>query len=306
MNSSSNLNDINEFWSKEPCGSYEINSCKNKRDFFKKYRKFRYSLLWHIPALVPFQEVKGKNVLEIGCGNGADGVMFAINGADYTGVDLTQTAVDAAREHFELLGLKGTFQIENAEQLSFDDNTFDMIYSYGVLHHTYSPAKAVMEVYRVLKPDGKAVIMLYHKNSFNYYIRIMGYMRFRVLFKILSRLGQWKSDREKYAGEPMTGLRGNRNKQIWDIHYRNFLKEGWQYLMAGNFVHHCTDGPECPRAYVFTKETAREAFSMFREIEMKAAHFPLRRSRWGRWIPLEVEKFLSKIWGWYLYIYATK
>src|SRR6185503_17179971 len=101
---------------------------------------------------VPFASARGKSVLEIGCGNGADGTMFASNGADYTGVDLTEEAVEATRAHFEALGLNGRFQRENAEHLSFADNTFDVVYSHGVLHHTPHPETAFREVHRVLKP----------------------------------------------------------------------------------------------------------------------------------------------------------
>src|ERR1700736_6312624 len=117
--------------------------------------------------------------------------MFAKNGADYTGVDLTDAALAATRKHFDVLGLDGSFQRENAEALSFHNDTFDWVYSHGVLHHTPNPQNAIHEVWRVLKPNGRAIIMLYHKSSFNYYVRIMLYMRVRVLLKILSRFGKW-------------------------------------------------------------------------------------------------------------------
>src|SRR5207253_5671623 len=112
---------------------------------------------------------------------------------------------------------------------------------------------AIAEVWRVLKPKGRAIIMLYHKNSFNYYVRIMLYMRARVLLKILSRFGNWSEDRKKLNTGATVGVRGNQRPEVWDIHYQNFLKSGWPYLKAQNFVHRCTDGPECPIAFAYTK-----------------------------------------------------
>jgi ubiquinone/menaquinone biosynthesis C-methylase UbiE len=145
--------------------------------------------------LVPFAETEGKTVLEIGTGNGADAAMFALNAAIYTGVDLTEAALEATRQHFAVLGLTGTFQRENAEALSFPKESFDWVYSHGVLHHTQNPQQAVNEVWRVLKPNGRAIIMPYHKHSFNYFVRINMYMRARVLLKVLARFRNWERDR---------------------------------------------------------------------------------------------------------------
>ena len=306
MDYSNMLISVRNFWNVEACGTQEIENFSDKRDFYEKYREFRYRTIWYIPLWAPFAESRDKKVLEIGCGNGADGVMFAMNGAEYTGVDLTQPAIDATREHFQILGLQGKFRLENAEHLSFDDAAFDMVYSMGVLHHTSDTQQAINEVYRVLKPGGQAIIMLYHKHSFNYYLRIMLYMRARVFVKILSRLGRWNSDREKIDKDVLVGLRGNKDKGIWDIHYKNFLKDGWSYLQPINFVNHCTDGPECPIARVFTRSDIRAAFSQFKEIKMEVAHFPLRSYRWGRWAPLGMEKFLASTIGWNLLITAKK
>src|SRR5262245_57560621 len=181
MQTQEELSGVNAFWDTEACGTHFVSGAENLADFYEKFREQRYRTEWHIPLLVPFADAKGKSVLEIGTGNGADAAMFALNGATYTGVDLTETALEATRNHFEVLGLTGSFQTGNAEQLSFPNETFDWVYSHGVLHHTPNPQRAIDEVWRVLKPNGRAIIMLYHKHSFNYYLRIMFYMRARVL-----------------------------------------------------------------------------------------------------------------------------
>jgi SAM-dependent methyltransferase len=217
---------------------------------------------------------------------------------------LTEAALEATRNHFNVLGLTGTFQRENAEALSFPDETFDWVYSHGVLHHTPDPQQAINEVWRVLKPNGRAIIMLYHKNSFNYYLRIMFYMRARVLLKILSRLEKWDDDRAALVSDGIVGVRGNQRPEVWDIHYQNFLQRGWNYLKAINFVHHCTDGPECPIAFAFTKTEARRLFANFRSVRTRVAHFPLRR--YSRRAPFALEKFLAQWIGWYLFIFAVK
>jgi len=297
---------VRGFWDTEACGTHFVTDFRDDKDFYDQYRTFRYETEWHIPLLVPFSEASEKELLEIGCGNGADGTMFAKAGARYTGVDLTQAAVDATSKHFEALGLTGTFHIDNAEKLSFNDGQFDQVYSWGVLHHTPVPQKAFDEVHRVLRKGGKAIIMLYHKNSFNYFIRIMTYMRLRLLIKIFSRFGKWQDDRKKTEQAAVTGLRGNEDPSVYNVHYQHFLKRGWSYLAARNFVHHCTDGPECPYAYVYSRSDARRRFAKFSKVETKVAHFPLRKYQKLKWIPLWIEKIIAYSIGWNLVVYLEK
>jgi SAM-dependent methyltransferase len=299
------ISDVRAFWDTEACGTHFVPAKKGTPEFYEQYREFRYRVEWHIPELVPFAITKDKRVLEIGCGNGADGTLFAQAGAQYTGVDLTEAAVKSARRHFEVLGFGGTFQIENAELLSFPNESFDLVYSYGVLHHTANPTNAFREVHRVLRPGGKAVLMLYHKHSFNYYLRILGYMRSRVFFRILSRVGRFAGDRERLR-TGWSGVRGNEDSSIWQIHYENFLRSGWAYLQAKNFVHHATDGPECPFAHVYTRKAIGNCFREFSSIETRVAHFPLHKYAFGDWVPGGWEKQLASWVGWYLFVYLTK
>jgi ubiquinone/menaquinone biosynthesis C-methylase UbiE len=299
------VKNVQEFWNTEACGTHNVPLKQGTVEFFEKYREFRYLTEWHIPLLVPFNEANGKRVLEIGCGAGADGVMFAKYGAEYTGVDLTETAVDTTRRHFGVLGLRGTFQVENAERLSFSEGSFDFVYSHGVLHHTPHPNVAFREVYRVLKPGGKAVLMLYHKHSVNYYLRIMGYMRGRLLLRILSRVGRFSRDRAQLS-DGLKGVQGNVGPSVWELHYNNFLRSGWSYLLPHNFIHHATDGPECPIAFVYTNQSVRRALAQFRTVETRAAHFPLRKFLLGRRVPRNLERKLASRVGWYLFVYLTK
>src|SRR5271157_321276 len=100
MQTDSNVTKVFSFWNREACGTHFVEQAVDEQDFFDKFREYRYRTEWHIPLLVPFAESKGKKVLEVGTGNGAEGVMFALNGAFYTGVDLTDAALEATRKHF--------------------------------------------------------------------------------------------------------------------------------------------------------------------------------------------------------------
>jgi ubiquinone/menaquinone biosynthesis C-methylase UbiE len=113
------------------------------------------------------KEAASPSLLEVGCGMGTDSLVLAQNGFNVTGVDITLAHLDLAKKLFNLYQSDGTFLEDNAEQLSFPDNSFGCVYSYGVLHHTPNTAKSIKEIYRVLRPNGRAVIMLYHKRSLN-------------------------------------------------------------------------------------------------------------------------------------------
>lgn len=306
MNSKPSIEDVRDFWNTEACGTHFVPQYTDRKDFYARFREHRYRTEWHLQQLVPFAEAKGKRVLEIGTGNGADGAMFALHGADYTGVDLTEAALEATRRHFAELGLTGTFQKEDAEKLSFTDASFDIVYSHGVLHHTPHTQRAIDEVYRVLKPGGQAIVMLYHRHSFNYHVRIMMWMRIRAGLKIVSRLGRWRADRAKASGVPIAGVRGNTDRKVWELHYQNFLSQGWRYLRPTNFLHHCTDGPECPVAFAFSQAEARQLFWRFKDLRTAVAHFPLNKYPLGRRVPRNLEKALASRIGWYLFIFATK
>jgi ubiquinone/menaquinone biosynthesis C-methylase UbiE len=303
---SESVESVREFWNTEACGTHFVREFADDRDFFSKYRAFRYQTEWHIPAFAAFASASGQEVLEIGCGNGADGAMFALHGAHYTGVDLTAEAIDKTRRHFAAEGLDGTFRQENCERLSFSDESFDLVYSFGVLHHTPSPEDAIREVYRVLKPGGTARIMLYHRHSFNYYVRILSFMRARAVLEVLRKAGNWDADRRARGASGLVGLRGNHSTRVWQIHYENFLKEGWRYFSARNFVRRCTDGPECPYAFTYSARDMARLFARFSAVRTSVGHLPLNKYPGLRRLPRPVERFAARAAGWHLLIHATK
>src|SRR2546423_6691468 len=161
---------VRAFWQEHPCGTKFADAEPGSPRFYNLIEEHRYKKEWHIPVAADFANSQNLRVLEIGCGLGTDGAQFAKAGADYTGVDLTQAAIDLSKQRFEWDQLPGNFHIADAGRFDFPDNIFDLVYSQGVLHHTPDTAAAVREIHRVLRPGGRAIVMLYHRNSYNYRI----------------------------------------------------------------------------------------------------------------------------------------
>ena len=126
-------------------------------------------------ALIPFDELEGKDVLEIGCGSGVHARLLAATGARLTAIDLTPTAVEMTRRRLELNGLEGTVLEADAEALPLPDASFDFAWSWGVIHHSADTARVVAEVARVLRPGGRFAFMVYHRDSITFWLNYVLY-----------------------------------------------------------------------------------------------------------------------------------
>jgi len=160
---------VKDFWNEASCGENLYLQGFSKEDYTFHSKK-RYELEPEIIDFAQFEKFKNKKVLEIGVGLGADHQKLAEHGAILSGIDLTPRAINHTKRRFELMGLISELQIADAENLPFEDSSYDAVYSWGVLHHSPDTQKAVNEVYRVLKSGGLAKIMIYNKHS------IIGYM----------------------------------------------------------------------------------------------------------------------------------
>lgn len=141
--------------------------------FFRATRNFghpRWPDQKPFSEIVDFDWVKGKRVLEVGCGGGGHAKLLAEAGADLTAIDLTERAIGLTRKRFDLCGLEADIRQADAEALPFEDETFDFVWSWGVIHASANMQNAVDEIHRVLKPGGKTQVMVYHKNSVRYWI----------------------------------------------------------------------------------------------------------------------------------------
>jgi ubiquinone/menaquinone biosynthesis C-methylase UbiE len=157
--------DVRDYWNAHPCGTQFTHLVAGSKEFFEEVERFRYETQPFMREVMGFEKFAGKRLLEIGCGLGTDLLQFARGGADVTGVDLTPASIELVKKRFAIYGLPVRAQVADAERLPFSDNSFDVVYSFGVLHHTPNTPKAIEEVYRVLRPGGQITIMLYHKSS---------------------------------------------------------------------------------------------------------------------------------------------
>lgn len=126
--------------------------------------------------LIPFEKLPGWDVLEIGVGNGSHAMLLAPHCKSYTGIDLTAYASGSTRRRFEVFGIKGEVLQMDAEKMTFPDASFDFIWSWGVIHHSANTGQILGEMNRVLRPGGRATIMVYHR-SFLYFQIFTGFFR---------------------------------------------------------------------------------------------------------------------------------
>lgn len=182
---------VHNFWDEVACGENLLKERADTADY-EAHAKIRYELEGEIIfPLARFEEAKGLKVLEVGVGLGGEHQLFAQSGADLYGIDLTERAVKHTRQRLELLNLFSNLSVGDAENIDFPDESFDLVYSWGVLHHSPNAPQAISEVFRVLKRGGEARIMIYHKWSM---VGFMLWMRYALL-----RLQPWISLREIYS-----------------------------------------------------------------------------------------------------------
>jgi ubiquinone/menaquinone biosynthesis C-methylase UbiE len=158
-------------WNGSPVGAERATrSQPHTLEWFLEIERDRYGgyAPW-MPGTMEFALHGGEDVLEIGGGIGIDLAQFASNGARVTDIDLSAGHLSLAEEHFRLRGLQGRFIHHDAERLPFADASFDLVYSNGVIHHTPNTAAVVGEMHRVLRPGGRAIVMVYAEDSLHYW-----------------------------------------------------------------------------------------------------------------------------------------
>jgi ubiquinone/menaquinone biosynthesis C-methylase UbiE len=258
-----------EQWSADPAGAvYGREHEFGTREFFDEVERHRYKEYapW-MPRVMGFSDFAGQRLLEVGCGMGTDLLQFARGGARVTGVDLTPRSIETSRHHLKLYGQSGDFALTDAEHLPFADESFDVAYSNGVLHHTPDTAEAVREIYRLLRPGGLARVMLYHRNSWYYWVEIM-------LHRGLLR-GQL--------------LRGQTAEDIMS-----------RYVEVN-------EGKGRPLVKVYSRRQARELFSMFREVRTEVQQLTRGDFYFlGRMVPESILRSLGSGVGWNVIISARK
>jgi SAM-dependent methyltransferase len=133
--------------------------------FFADLEQYHFEKLHHLPRLVPFDQFRGRRVLEVGCGAGTDLIRFARNGASVTGIDLAPSSIALAAQNFAIEALPARLIVADGEALPFGDRSFDLVYAHGVVQYTTDDRALVRECRRVLRPAGTAVFQVYNRMS---------------------------------------------------------------------------------------------------------------------------------------------
>tara|TARA_B100001113_G_scaffold154811_1_gene126571 strand:+ start:257 stop:1033 length:777 start_codon:yes stop_codon:yes gene_type:complete len=161
------IEDVRKYWDDRPCNVLHSDKEKGTREYFDEVERKRYTAEPHIPAFAEFSRWNGKKVLEVGCGMATEGINFVRAGAQYTGTDLSKESIDLAFSRFVSYNVEGQLRTGNAEELSsfVPVETYDLIYSFGVIHHSPNPEKIISEIKKYMNKDSLLKIMLYAKDS---------------------------------------------------------------------------------------------------------------------------------------------
>jgi ubiquinone/menaquinone biosynthesis C-methylase UbiE len=166
-------------WNNHPCGALDGRNEYNLA-YFEAVERERYEHYapW-MQKYINFGSYAGKRILEVGVGQGTDLVQFAKHGADVYGIDITPRHLELAARNFEVRGIRANLQYAVAAALPFESDSFDVVYSFGVLHCTDNTVRSISECHRVLKPGGQLILGVYHTYSFfhAYTIFVNGILR---------------------------------------------------------------------------------------------------------------------------------
>jgi SAM-dependent methyltransferase len=229
---------------------------------------------------------RGKRLLEIGCGIGIDGRYLSSIGAQYQAADLSRQSLRLAQRHFALKGLAPRFANADATRLPFADETFDVVYSSGVLHHVPDMRAACREAVRVLRPGGTARIMLYHRASYHY--ALVHWLVRPLVWLLLALPG----------GGAIARLLPDKFRQTYEI----CRKDGFdadRILSISTDTSTPGESNYNPLSYFVTRDEVRDLFAGLEDFEFYTtilSYFPLpflRRAvedRWGFFLQITARK----------------
>lgn len=168
MSSNISIEEVKDFWNRQPCNIKHSKAPIGSVEYFNEVEERKYFVEPHIPKFAEFARWSGKKVLEVGCGIGTDAVSFCRAGAQYVGLDLSSESVSITKKRLAVFGLSATVDCVDVEEVNHKTpwfSKFDLIYSFGVLHHTVDISKALSALARFCHQDTVLKIMVYAKNS---------------------------------------------------------------------------------------------------------------------------------------------
>ena len=261
---------VREYWDRRPCNIRHSPKVVGTREYFDEVEARKYFVEPHIPGFAQFERWRGKKVLEIGCGLGTDSVNFARAGAQLTAVDLSEQSLALCRQRFAVFGLEGQFYSGNAEELSsfVPVEPYDLIYSFGVIHHTPSPERVFAELRKYCGPQTELRIMLYSKWSW------------KVLWILLTygKGAFWRLDElVRTYSEAQTGCPVTYYYSFQEL--RRLLKD--------------YDIRELRKDHIFPYQID------------KYVKYDYEREWYFRWMPASLFRWLEQHFGWHTLIVAT-
>lgn len=159
---------VQEYWDSNVSNWKIASSPIGSETFFRETERYRFEKLSYLAQRVDFNGYSGMSLLDVGCGLGNDLSRFASGGANCVGIDISPTAIKLAKQNFAHRNLSAEFLQMDGEDMSFEDNSFDVIYCHTVLHFTPNPETMIKEIHRVLKPGGQAIMMTINRHSWLY------------------------------------------------------------------------------------------------------------------------------------------
>jgi SAM-dependent methyltransferase len=292
MGSDSTQELVRAYWDNKPCDSELSNRERLSREYFLDIERRRYELQPHVPHILSSIRWRGKRVLEIGTGVGTDARLIINSGGLYTGINIDHGSTEATLRALRVFSLSGSVLQQDATSLDFPDNHFDVVYSFGVLHHIPEAEKAVAEIHRVLKPGGKLLVMVYNRTSINYVIEIM----------FVRKAGVWiLSMPGAIALLKWMGLPREKLERHAALHRKR------ERMTDEEWVSRNTDGPDNPYSRVYSAAEADRLLAAFAIKTNEVFFFDYRH--WGIFgsiLPRLVKKVLGRYWGWHRVVCAEK
>jgi SAM-dependent methyltransferase len=278
---------VQSFWSSHPCGDHIVGGLRDGfgsdyEEFFQAYDAWRYDQEGHIPAMLDRVAWSGQQVLEIGLGQGAESEQLIRRGAKWSGLDLTSESVERVTARLKIRDLPHEdLRQGSVLDIPWPDDTFDIVFSHGVLHHVPDILRAQEQIHRVLKPGGRLVAMLYARRSLNHDVSIRLVRRGILL-----------------GAYPLRRTAVVQRSAMLAQHLSNAERMGLRrYLDLETFTHYNTDGPLNPFARVYDLEDVKRDFPLFKSVNSEKAylHAP----------PLPVHRVPggARRLGWYLWVW---
>jgi SAM-dependent methyltransferase len=281
-----NENEVQAFWNTHPCGDQIVGGLHEGFDddyerFFAAYDAWRYDQEGHIPACLDRVDWRGLRVLEVGLGEGAESEQLIRRGARWSGLDLTPESVERVQARLAVRDLPyEDLRQGSVTDIPWPDDSFDIVFSHGVLHHVPDIVAAQAEIHRVLRPEGRLVAMLYARRSLNYQVSIRMVRRAAVAaaypFRRSSVVARSPMLSQHLANAEQVGLR--------------------RYLELETFTHRSTDGPLNPYARVYSPSDVRRDFPDFEVLStyQRYMHAPP--------LPVHSVPYLDRAMGWHLWV----